>query len=77
MIIQVMLKRIDEYKALIDERRPLAQEEVKQLDAYFRIGTTYSSNAMEGNSLDLSETKILLEDGITVRGKPFISTYTL
>ncbi|MCL1875204.1 MAG: Fic family protein [Synergistaceae bacterium] len=75
MIIQAKLKRIDEYKALIDKRRPLAPDEVKQLDAYFRIGSTYSSNALEGNSLDLSETKILLEDGITAGGKPIRDCY--
>jgi len=33
-----LLKRIDEYKAVIDTRRPLAKEELKQLDDYFRIG---------------------------------------
>ena len=69
MELQNLLKRIDEYKVLIDGHRPLAPQEVKELDAYFRIGTTYSSNALEGNTLTLSETKVLLEDGITVGGK--------
>lgn len=36
---------------------------------------TYSSNALEGNSLTLSETKVLLEDGITVGGKPIRDCY--
>jgi len=75
MDIRELLKRIDENKALIAERRPLAPEEVKELDAYFRIGITYSSNALEGNSLDITETKILLEDGITVGGKPIRDCY--
>ena len=70
MNIQSLLKRIDENKALIDNRRPLSPEEDMGLDAYFRVGLTYSSNALEGNSLDLTETKILLEDGLTVGGKP-------
>ncbi len=43
--------------------------EVKELDAYFRIDTTYSSNALEGNYLSLSETRLLLENGLTVGGK--------
>jgi len=60
MDINPLLRRIDENKALITERRPLTPEEVKELDAYFRIETTYSSNALEGNSLDITETKILL-----------------
>ncbi len=48
---------------------------MKELDAYFRIGMTYTSNALEGNSLTLSETKVLLEDGITVGGKPIRDCY--
>ncbi|MEN6565267.1 MAG: Fic family protein, partial [Veillonellales bacterium] len=45
-------------------------EEIKELDAYFKIGLTYSSNALEGNTLTISETKVLLEDGLTAGGKP-------
>lgn len=50
--------------------RPLDSHEVKQLKEYYRIGLTYSSNALEGNSLTESETKVVLEDGITIGGKP-------
>ena len=73
--MQNLLKRIDEYKKLIDTKRPLKPEEVKELDDYFRIGTTYSSNAIEGNTLTITETKVLLEDGITVGGKPIKDCY--
>jgi Fic family protein/predicted XRE-type DNA-binding protein len=65
-----LLKRINEYKAAIDNRRPLTKEEIKELDDYFRIGLTYTSNALEGNTLTISETKVIIEDGITVGGKP-------
>lgn len=70
-----LLNRIDKNAAYIREYRPLSEEEVRQLDAYYKIGTTYSSNALEGNSLTLSETKVLLEDGITVGGKPLRDCY--
>ncbi len=70
-----LLDRIDAYAQAIRERRPLTPDEVKELDAYFRIGMTYTSNALEGNSLTLSETKVLLEDGITVGGKPIRDCY--
>jgi len=63
-----LLDRIDAYAQAIRERRPLTPDEVKELDAYFRIGMTYTSNALEGNSLTLSETKVLLEE--TARGGP-------
>ena len=75
MTLQNLLKRIDDKKTEIDKRRPLSPEEAKQLDAYFRIGVTYTSNALEGNSLTLTETKVLLEDGITAGGKPIRDCY--
>jgi len=75
MELNTLLRRIDETKKWIESRRPLAPEEVKQLDAYFRVGLTYSSNALEGNTLTLTETKVLLEDGITVGGKPIRDCY--
>lgn len=54
----------------IRAHRPLDAYEVKQLKEYYRIGLTYTSNALEGNSLTESETKVVLEDGITIGGKP-------
>jgi Fic family protein len=70
MLKQDLLVKADKYKAAISMARPLAGDELKELDNYFKVGLTYSSNALEGNSLTISETKILLEDGITVGGKP-------
>ena len=70
MTLEALLRRIDANRAAIRARRPLTETEVRELDAYYRIGTTYASNALEGNSLTLTETKVLLEDGITVGGKP-------
>ncbi len=64
--LQELLKKADSYKQKISSARPLAKEELQSLDNYFCIGFTYSSNALEGNTLTVSETKILLEDGSTV-----------
>jgi len=64
------LQQTDEYKAKIDAHRPLSTEALKQIKDYFKISFTYSSNAIEGNTLDLVETKIIIEDGITIGGKP-------
>ena len=63
------LKKIDELKKEIDSYRPLKKNELDELKAYYRIGLTYSSNAIEGNSLTETETKIVLEEGITIGGK--------
>lgn len=70
-----LLTKIDRNAAAIRAYRPLSEAEVRELDAYYKIGTTYSSNALEGNSLTISETKVLLEDGITVGGKPIRDCY--
>ena len=64
------LKRIDALKVRIDGHRPIDTPILKQIREYFRIGMTYSSNALEGNSLTETETKIVIEDGITIGGKP-------
>jgi len=60
----------DEYKKQIDEFRPLSHDALAQIKEYYKIGLTYSSNALEGNTLDLAETKVVIEDGLTVGGKP-------
>ena len=73
--LDLLLQRIDNNREIINARRPLKPEEVRELDAYFKIGSTYASNALEGNSLTLEETKVLLEDGITVGGKPIRDYY--
>lgn len=60
----------DEYKSKIDMHKPLGENAVRQINEYCRIGLTYSANALEGNTLDLIETKVVLEDGLTINGKP-------
>ena len=69
------IKEIDELKVKIDKHRPLTKHALEQLKAYYRIGLTYSSNAIEGNSLTETETKIVIEDGITIGGKSLKDHY--
>ena len=42
---------------------------------YCSEGLTYTSNALEGNSLTESETKVVIEDGLTIGGKPLRDVY--
>ncbi|MFC1842448.1 Fic family protein [Candidatus Dependentiae bacterium] len=63
------IKEIDELQKEINLLRPLGEFELKELKEYYRIGLTYTSNALEGNSLTETETKIVLEDGLTIGGK--------
>jgi Fic family protein len=64
------LKEVDKLQKEINKFRPLSPYAMKQLKEYCRIGLTYSSNALEGNSLTETETRIVLEEGITIGGKP-------
>ena len=49
-----MLKRIDDMRDDIGKRRPLTEKEALQLRNFYRVGLTYTSNALEGNSLTLT-----------------------
>ncbi|MEE8167398.1 MAG: Fic family protein [Candidatus Hydrothermarchaeales archaeon] len=65
----VLLERIEKKKEQLDARRPLPKDALKRLQEEFRLHHTYHSNAIEGNTLTLSETKLVIEEGITVGGK--------
>lgn len=62
--------QIDALKAQVDAQRPLGKTAARKLMEYYRVGLTYASNALEGNTLTLAETKIVVEDGLTIGGKP-------
>lgn len=60
--------QIDQCKEKLDKLRPLPQASVKSLRDDLALRLTYHSNAIEGNTLTLQETKVVLE-GITIGGK--------
>lgn len=64
-----MFSRIDSIKEQLDQRRPLTVGELQRLQEEFLIEYTYNSNAIEGNTLTLQETALVLE-GITIDRKP-------
>jgi len=61
-------QEIDLKKKRLDQARPLPVHSVKSLLNHVLIDWTYNSNAIEGNTLTISETKVVLE-GMTVGGK--------
>lgn len=69
------LNDIDALNREIQNHRPLNRYALKQLREYYRVGLTWSSNALEGNSLTETETKIVLEDGVTIGGKSLRDHY--
>lgn len=65
-----ILRSIAEKKARLDELRPLPAEALANLEHYFDIELTYTSNAIEGNTLSAVETTLVIEQGVTIGGKP-------
>ncbi len=65
-----LARRIGEKKKKLDEYRPLDSAISRRLNEDFRIETTYHSNAIEGNTLTLAETEMVLEYGMTIDGHP-------
>lgn len=63
-----MFTEIDKKKALLDSYRPLPEYTVKSIREQLLLEWIYNSNAIEGNTLTLMETKVVLE-GITIGGK--------
>lgn len=63
------LQKLAAKKQRLDAHRPLPGELVKNLDEWFRVELTYTSNAIEGNTLTRAETALVVEKGITVAGK--------
>ena len=57
-------------KERLDQLRPLAPEALARLQHYYDIELTYTSNAIEGNSLGPVETTLVIEQGVTIGGKP-------
>ena len=64
-----VLLRIDALKAELDSKRPLTTAEAERLREQFMVEFTYNSNAIEGNTLTLKETAMVLE-GMTIDRKP-------
>lgn len=65
-----MFEKIDDLLRQLNECRPLTQGEVERLRDEFLIEFTYNSNAIEGNTLTLQETALIINEGITIAQKP-------
>lgn len=65
-----ILARLDEKLARLNSFRPLPQTLVDKLRQQFALEMTYNSNAIEGNSLTLQETFLVISEGVTIKGKP-------
>ena len=66
------LNQLIEKKALLDRHRPMPPDLVRNLEQWFLIELTYTSNAIEGNTLTRRETAVVVEKGLTVSGKSLV-----
>lgn len=64
-----ILEQINSFKKTLDSCRPLTPAEVEAIKEVFLVEHTYNSNAIEGNTLTLQETALVLQ-GVTIDKKP-------
>ena len=64
-----LLQECDTLKARLSGLRPLPAEALKKIEEAFAIEYTYESNRIEGNTLTLQETELVVNEGVTIAGK--------
>lgn len=67
--LEKQLERILEKKTELDKLRPIPTYALKSIKESLMIEWTYNSNSIEGNTLTLLETKMVIEEGFTIKGK--------
>ena len=67
--MNVMLKKVDVLKEQLSALRPLPEEALKKIQDALDIEYTYESYRIEGNTLTLHETALVVNEGVTISGK--------
>jgi Fic family protein len=67
--IQEKLIALDKKKEIWSSKKPLSQIQLHKMNEYFEVNYTYDSNRIEGNTLTLQETHLIVNEGITIGGK--------
>ena len=68
--MEKLVQAIAAQRERLDKLRPLSGEALANLEHYYDIELTYSSNAIEGNTLSAVETTLVIEQGVAIGGKP-------
>lgn len=61
---------LDERVRSMRQSGQLRTEVLERIRRFFRLKTIYNSNAIEGNTLNIGETRLVVEQGLTISGKP-------
>lgn len=64
-----LLNEVDTLKVQLSTLRPLPEEALKKVQDALDIEYTYESNRIEGNTLTLQETALVVNEGVTISGK--------
>ena len=64
-----LLAECDTLQARLSGLRPLPAQALKKIDNALAIEYTYESNRIEGNTLTLQETALIVNEGVTIAGK--------
>jgi Fic family protein len=67
--LKALLQQIDDLKSRLQAIRPLPAEALNKIKASFEMEYTYESNRIEGNTLTLQETALVVSEGVTISGK--------
>jgi len=67
--LNILLSEIDALKAKLATMRPLPPEALKKIQDALDVEYTYESNRIEGNTLTLQETALIVNEGVTISGK--------
>jgi len=67
-----LFKNLTEKKKQLGKHKPLPKALIDNLNDWLKIELTYTSNAIEGNTLSRAETALVVEKGITVRGRTLV-----
>jgi len=67
--LNLLVKQADDLKRCLDSFRPLQPSQAERLQEIFDLEYTYHSNHIEGNTLTLRETALVLKEGLTIAGK--------
>jgi Fic family protein len=70
--IGVLLNEIDQLKRELDTYRPIPKSQLLNFQEYLKVDYTYESNRIEGNTLTLRETALIMEKGLTINNKTVI-----
>ena len=67
--LESLLVTLSELQQQWQSQKPLEASQLQKLQTYFNLAYTYESNRIEGNTLSLQETNLVVNEGITVGGK--------